>query len=165
MAIQPLHFYKMRGLSKLRNEGLRKRLKVKIIDPGHVYELDWLDGTPLTIYPLKDDEEPRTSRPENRLTFVKREGDGYPGNVGHHAGTNIQEVLRALIDRVRYLDKQIPDWRNLIILDNLRMAMYNLEGRAAERHGRTFIVHDMSAIETLPTCEKCKHIGCEGACH
>lgn len=61
---------------------------MKVIDPGHVYELAHLDGQHV-----------------ERLVFVKREGDGYPGNFGHHEGTNLQEVLRALIDRVEYLNR------------------------------------------------------------
>lgn len=56
---------------------------MKVIDPGHVYDLRSLDGEQL-----------------NRLVFVKREGPSYPGNVGHYPGTTMQEVLRALIDRL-----------------------------------------------------------------
>ena len=62
---------------------------MKVIDPGHKYELAHLDGNGHEV-----------------LTFVKREGDGYPGNIDHHAGTNLQEVFRAALDRVKYLDNQ-----------------------------------------------------------
>jgi hypothetical protein len=53
---------------------------VRTLDPGHRYALANLDGDG-----------------EDMLTFVKREGMLYPGNVGSHAGTTMQEVLRALI--------------------------------------------------------------------
>lgn len=120
-----------------------------VIDPGHTYILRSLDGDALLM-----------------LVFVKREGDGYPGNVGSHPGTTTQEVLRALIDRTKYVDKQIHDHRNESVLYHLRAAMLKLELRAAERHGRELpMMINLDSIETLPTCEKCNHIGCEGNCH
>lgn len=120
---------------------------MKVLDPGHVYELGHLDGPGTSI-----------------LTFVKREGDGYPGNVGHHEGANLQEVLRALIDRVHYLDDQIHDTTNDDVVANLRVALWFLETRAAIRHGRTLSV-PIAFIEQQPTCAKCGHIGCGGGCH
>jgi hypothetical protein len=120
---------------------------MKIIDPGHVYDLQNLDG-------------PSTST----LYFVKREGPGYPGNVGHHEGTNMQEVLRALIDRLKYVNGQAPDNRNALSIAHLRTTLWLLEDRAADRHGRELNV-DMLGIELLPTCPKCGHLGCVGACH
>jgi hypothetical protein len=48
---------------------------MKVIDPGHYYELNVLDGDlPLPAY----------------LRFVKREGPGYPGNKDHYPGTTCQ---------------------------------------------------------------------------
>lgn len=138
---------------------------MNVIDPGHVYDLDWLDGKPRTSV------EGHVIAPENRLVFVKREGDGYPGNVGHHPGTNLQDVLRALIDRVSYLNRQIPHVNNVWILVNLRRSVWLLEQRAAERHGRKFDVPVPSIVDTpdvkieaLPICSGCGHIGCEGSC-
>ena len=122
---------------------------MRVIDPGHKYALAHLDGKGETI-----------------LVFVKREGAGYPGNVGAHEGTNIQEVLRAQIDRLKYLDAQIPHWRNKHALQYLREALLCLECRAAERTHRPFVfVSNRHIIETLPTCRKCGHIGCQGRCH
>lgn len=126
---------------------------MKVVDPGHVYELTWLD----VVY-LQHDEG------QNRLIFVKREGEKYPGNVGHHPGTTMQEVLRVLIDRLKYVNSQEPDGRNEYALAQLRMAIFALELRAAERHKRVFS-YDANRIEEAPTCNKCGHIGCEGACH
>lgn len=125
---------------------------MEVIDPGHKYNLRLLDKSSL-------------SREFQHLTFVKREGSGYPGNIGSHPGTTTQEVLRALIDRAKYVDNQIHHPYNDMTLIHLRSAMFFLELRAAERHGRLLPQFDLNIIETLPTCEKCNHIGCEGNCH
>ena len=121
---------------------------MKIIDPGHFYHLTALDGPEGSF---------------ETLQFVKREGDGYPGNVGTQKGTTTQEVLRALIERTEYVDTQIHDSSNDVVLSCLREAIWQLEYRAARRHGRpvNFVV---GGIEHLPTCDKCNHIGCEGEC-
>lgn len=118
---------------------------MNVIDPGHTYDLDHLDGSGVS-----------------RLVFVKREGVGYPGNVGSYEGTNMQEVLRAVIDRLKYLDCQIPDPRNGATIDDLRSAIRRLEERAADRHGRPFEFDE--PIEYDPACEFCRHIGCDGSC-
>lgn len=68
---------------------------MRIIDAGHIYELDYLDNEN-SLYKDKS----------NILRFVKREGKNFPFNNNHHPGTNCQEVLRALIDRSEYLNKQ-----------------------------------------------------------
>lgn len=125
---------------------------MRVIDPGHAYKLNFLDGGPRILG-------------QDELTFVKREGPKYPGNVGHYPGTNIQEVLRALINRVEYLNNQIPDKRNEIVLDSLRACLYLLEERAADRHGRQFFKIMMHDIELYPICPLCGHIGCKGDCH
>lgn len=135
---------------------------MKIIEPGHIYELDWLDGIP----PLECDiSEWDFLTPT--LVFVKREGDKYPGNTGHHPGTNIQEVVRALIDRVKYLDGQIEHPRNTFVLQHLRAVIYQLEMRAAQRHNRELKLSadEVFNIEIVETCKKCGHIGCQGECH
>jgi hypothetical protein len=92
----------------------RYLVEMKILDHGHSYELANLD-------------DPDHEVPPVLLYFVKREGDGYPGNVGHHAGTNMQEVMRALIDRLLYLDKQVHDHRNWDIIRRLRDSIWDLE--------------------------------------
>jgi hypothetical protein len=130
---------------------------MKVIDPGHSYALRVLD------------EFSAKGEVVSSLVFVKREGPGYPGNVGHHSGTTTQEVLRALIDRAHYVNGQIPDERNDDAIAHMRDAIYALEHRAAERHDRLAsfeeLTADYEAIEKLPTCAKCNHIGCDGSCH
>lgn len=119
---------------------------MRIIDQGHLYQLDHLDGDEYEL-----------------LRFVKREGENYPGNVGHYEGTNIQEVLRALIHRIKYLDRQMHDDRNMHILHNLRHCIFLLESRAAERHNRILSQTNLP-IEMLPYCKRCGHIECNGSC-
>jgi hypothetical protein len=136
---------------------------VKVIDPGHVYDLDWLDGQPEEGI-LHNAKGAGPYVIQSRLIFVKRMGETYPGNLNHFPGTTIQEVLRALIDRVRYLDGQIPDIRNKGVVRNLQDAIWLLEQRAAERHGRTLDITALQ-IEGRPTCPKCLHVGCDGRCH
>lgn len=124
---------------------------MEIIDPGHVYALKTLDDPGRDSLVI--------------LTFVKREGEDYPGNFGHHPGTTTQEVLRALIDRTKYVNNQIHDDRNNSVLSCLRNAIFLLEQRAADRHGRVLPVFKTKEIELQPVCVKCNHIGCEGECH
>lgn len=113
------------------------------IDPGHVYELTVYDGMG-----------------SQALVFVKREGPGYPGNVGSHAGTNCQEVIRALIARVKYLEGQIAHPENGVILGCLREALMAFERRAAERHGRK-LPELAWPVEQERPCRTCGHIHCD----
>src|SRR5262252_4553646 len=100
---------------------------MKVIDPGHLYLLRHLDGVGGEL-----------------LRFVKRVGPGYPGNNGDtYPGTQIQEVLRALIDRIKYVSAQAERLGDLESLEDnavcesaRRAALYYLEVRAARRHGR-----------------------------
>lgn len=114
-----------------------------ILDPGHMFGLAQLDG-----------DEMET------LRFVKRIGCKFPGNIPPgYAGTNLQEVFRACISRVQYLDAQISDYRNSVVLHHLRQALHALELRAAERHHITLPVLD-GPIELIPVCPHCGHIAC-----
>lgn len=116
-----------------------------VIDAGHKYVLRHLDG-----YGTET------------LTFVKREGEGYPGNVGHYEGTTMQEVLRVLIDRAKYVNAQIPCEETEAGIIHMREAIRQFELRAARRHGR--MLSAPLTIEDAPTCAKCGHIGCNGEC-
>jgi hypothetical protein len=84
---------------------------VRIIDAGHHYALDSLDG-----------EHDQTIR------FVKR----FRGNL-NHSGTVNQDVLRVLIDRIQFLDTENPWALNQQILYHLRMALALHEARALIR--------------------------------
>lgn len=127
---------------------------MRIIDPGHLFELDMFDRLRL---PHKYLYEPQW------LRFVKRAGPGYPGNVGVYPGTNMQEVIRALISRTQYVNNQISDKVNLDAISYLRKTLYCFEERAALRHGREPVDYT-NDLELMPTCERCGHIGCDGVC-
>jgi hypothetical protein len=116
---------------------------MKILEAGHKYQLDSIDGELLIT-----------------LTFLKREGVKYPFNKGAHPGTNVQEVLRALIDRTRYLLAQVPCMETEQALHNLESALGWYEVRAARNHGRTLELWSAQNLSSLPTCPVCGHIQC-----
>ena len=118
---------------------------MRIIEPGHIYLPATLDGVV-----------------EAPLVFVKRVGGGYPGNEPPaHPGTNLQECWRAEIDRLKYLNRQIPCDENLLCQMHLRLAIVLLESRAARRHNRP-VPGFVEEVETMPVCPHCLHIGCPG---
>lgn len=84
---------------------------MKIIDPGHEYELASIDGECV-----------------QKIRFVKR----FRG-VENHAGTTNQELLRVLIDRVTRLNDERPWPGNQEIIVHLRMALILHESRALYR--------------------------------
>jgi hypothetical protein len=101
---------------------------VKVLDPGHQFRLDSLDGDAEVI-----------------LTFVKRDNppEKYPGNIGHHPGTTLQEVLRAMLSR----------------LHHLTAALYLLERRAHEAHGARLLASREAVAAAVP-CSHCGHVFC-----
>jgi hypothetical protein len=121
---------------------------MKVIVPGHVYHLDIYDIPKQAMAPVV------------WLGFMRRIGPGYPGNVDASSGTNCQEVLRVLIDRVKYLDNQQHSVYNLAILDKLRSALLMFELRAKEMKRQKLPRLDVDKIETYPACEVCGHIFC-----
>jgi hypothetical protein len=118
---------------------------MKVIDPGHKFLLQSYDGG-----------EPQA------LVFMKREGPAYPFNLGHHSGTNCQEVIRALIERVKYLQHQVACDENETIIQLLRQSLRLFEYRAAQRRGQTVPQIAREELELLPTCPTCGHIECPG---
>jgi|SRR5215831_20903930 len=103
---------------------------MKIIEPGHIYELHELD---LLANPA----------PPQKLTFVNRE----PGH--EHPGTQTQEVLRALIDRTMHCDNCLRWPGNDLIIYHLRMALVLHEARALERKVEKGQIHPEN-IRTNP---------------
>jgi len=83
---------------------------MKVIEPGHIYQLQHLDGSGAGI-----------------LVFVNRE----PGT--EHEGVQTQEILRALIDRTQHCDACLRWDGNDKIIHHLRMALALHESRAIER--------------------------------
>lgn len=124
---------------------------MKVVDPGHTYELGQLDVGPYT-------EEPHL------LVFVKRSGPNFPGNFGHYGGTTLQEVLRAVVDRLKYVDNQLSSPYTQMALRHAKEAIYCLELRAAERHNRA-VTFGVDGAVYGDCCAKCLHVGCQGLCH
>lgn len=116
---------------------------MRVINNGHKYSLDCFDGDYF-----------------QQLQFMKRVGENYPGNFDSHPGTNIQEVLRALINRFLYLDRQKPHYINGLCINLLRNCLFLLEFRAKQQRGEIFLISDWQNIETLDTCPICGHIEC-----
>jgi hypothetical protein len=86
---------------------------MKVIDKGHEYLL----------------QNNKTLSGGTGLTFFK---DATINSNGY-AGTTNQEVLRALIDRVKFLDKQVPHAGNQDIIYHLRQALILHEMRHLQR--------------------------------
>ena len=83
---------------------------MKIIDPGHIYEIRNLDGNDIQV-----------------INFVNR-------NSGKEKeGIQNQDLLRILIDRLLFLDNQLEWDGNKKIIHHLRMALALHEARAIER--------------------------------
>jgi hypothetical protein len=118
---------------------------VKVIDPGHRYELGTLDGSGLP-YPLQ---------------FVKRVGDKYPGNLPPaYPGTTMQEVLRALIERAQYVNRQIPCAETDAAIQLLGSALLLFEIRAKRVKGRTLDAGSIADVLSAETCPDCGHVQC-----
>ncbi len=137
---------------------------MRVKEPGHVYVLHQLDEK----RPVDADGNPLFEEGQE-LWFVKRVGEKYPGNEGSpHEGTTVQEVLRACIDRLKYVNGQKFSIYNENALRNLRETILNLEYRAAgERglyYGGPWHPEELAEIDTMPTCDLCGHTFCKGGC-
>lgn len=86
---------------------------MKVLDPGHRYELDDLKTDTKTI--LQFSKDPRL-----------HDGDGYPG-------PSCQEVLRVIIDRVQTLNNEKHWPGNKEIIFHARMMIAGFEARAIIR--------------------------------
>lgn len=122
---------------------------MKVIEPGHLYLLDVIDG-PTWL--------------SRRLRFVKRIGDKYPGNEGPaYPGATSQEVLRALIERTQYVNGQREHPTNYRVIAHLRSALVELEIRAHRERGditTALRVAELTEPELVPTCQRCGHLFC-----
>lgn len=111
---------------------------MRVIRPGHVYELDNVDG---------DDKQ--------HIYFVTRRdenGELLPEGL-RSEGILTQELLRVAIDRTFYLYAEAPCDEDTEIIEHLRAALTLYETRAARRH-----IERLSMIERVVPCPDCGHI-------
>lgn len=113
---------------------------MKIIDPGHAYEVQNIDG-----------------QGTQHIQFVKRRGHDAEllPEDDQVEGIQSQELLRVLIDRTLYLHAEQPWQENVKIVHHLRDALRLYESRAARRH-----IEKLSMPERHPVCASCGHITC-----
>lgn len=83
---------------------------MKVLKQGHVYEVDHLDGDN-----------------KSNIRFVDR------GHGKDTEGTTCQELLRVLIDRVQFLNREVHWEGNAEIIQHLRLALILFEMRALYR--------------------------------
>lgn len=88
---------------------------MRVIVPGHIYAMRQLGDSN-----------------EQNLVFVRRSG-GAVQYEREWPGLQTQEVLRALIDRTKYLNAILPCVETEDSLYHLRMALYKYEVRAYRR--------------------------------
>ncbi len=120
---------------------------MKVIDEGHSYLLQNFDND-------------GKSEPECYLYFVKREGEKYPGNEGSHPGTIMQEAIRAIINRCRYVNAQKWNRHTDNVIGDMQMALWRLEVRHMTLHGGSGFPYPPEIIASISFCLKCGHIMC-----
>ena|SRR3990167_2465661 len=97
---------------------------MKVIEEGHVYELEDMEGADHT-------EDGQT------LTFIKKVYQESTGELATiHNGTTNEEVLRVLIDRIKFLQAKMPCRENAIVITKLEECLMWLEKRTADRTAR-----------------------------
>jgi hypothetical protein len=129
---------------------------MKIIDSGHKYNLLELDKNPT--------EGDFSGTFGQTLTFVKRcdlnDPTRFPGNTNAYPGTTAQSVLRALINRTEYLQRQKWCFENVLSIFFLKVVNWLYEFRAARRHGFSYW-KGLNYAYKMPLCQKCGHTKCE----
>lgn len=80
---------------------------MEVLIPGHRYSAAHLDGNGVEI-----------------IQFVDR------GHGNDTEGTTCQELIKILIDRVKFLDGEVPSIFNEEILHHARMMLIHFEARA-----------------------------------
>jgi predicted Zn-ribbon and HTH transcriptional regulator len=123
-------------------------VEVKILDPGHRYLIEALDGGEDQI-----------------IQFVKRVGPNYPGNQDPVGGPITQEFIRAILDRCKYVNNQEPCIETETIISSLRTILMMFEVRAARCRGTAIELSHDYQIDNASTCPKCGHIQCDPERH
>lgn len=102
---------------------------MKIITPGHKYELDHFENYGLPGVPVQT------------LQFIEKQPDP-EDSTGHtlitqNDGTTNEEVLAVLIDRLQYLNGKFPCRENAIVITKLEESLMWLNKRTAGRVSRS----------------------------
>jgi hypothetical protein len=115
---------------------------MKVIEPGHVYELAEVDGIG-----------------SQTVRFVRRRDDNarlLSADEGLHPGILGQELLRVLINRTLYLNDEDPCQEDIEIVARLRECLRLYESRAARR-----TIEKMPMPERADACPICHHLLCD----
>ena len=86
---------------------------MRVITPGHKYELDNFEGDKKKYLQFIQ-KDPLTTSPED---------DNYKDLITIENGTTTEEVLKVIVDRFAYLNKQFPSRKNSIILTKLEESL------------------------------------------
>lgn len=95
---------------------------MKVLITGHLYELDSLEGT--NPQQLQFIHKARLN-PEDPLSLTTIQD-----------GTTNEEVIKALIDRLETMNKQLPNRDTSIAITHLEDALMRLERRTRDRVAR-----------------------------
>ncbi len=90
---------------------------MKILTPGHKYELDNFNGSPN----------------KQTIQFIEKEKMVDGGLTTVNDGTTNEEVLAILINRIQYLNGMFPCRENSIVITKLEEALMWLEKRTKDR--------------------------------
>ena len=96
---------------------------MKIITPGHLYELEYFDDKHLPGQLLQFIEKVPVTPGSEKLRTV-------------NDGTTNEELLAVLIDRLKYLGAKVPSRETSIAETKCEEALLWLEKRTAERKAR-----------------------------
>lgn len=112
---------------------------MKCLEPGHVYEVANVDGPGV-----------------QHIVFVRRrDARGELLDARRMPGILSQELLRVLIDRVRFLNDEDPCVEDVEIIHHLRGCLRLFEARAARR-----TIEKMPMPELVDGCPVCHHLLC-----
>ncbi len=125
-----------------------------ILDPGHKYQLTSLD--------VKDYQD--SSKYDVIVTYVKRTGPKYPGNINRnypkpYPGVTMQKIQRMQLDRIEYVDKQGSCIENKIVHFLWKVCNWLLEFRAA-RHNKILYLKSLDFAYKAKMCSICGHTVC-----
>ena len=97
---------------------------MKVITPGHLYELENFINT---------------THPGQHLQFIHKERKGPDHNsplTTLSDGTTTEDVLAVLIDRLQFLQSSVPCRENAIVITKLEESLMWLNKRTADRLAR-----------------------------